>query len=45
MIDNKANGAYNFGINQIAGTCTGNGALCGDAGRPQGIVAGMVHFF
>ncbi len=45
MIDNKANAGYNFGVNQIAGTCLGNGAACGDSGRPQGIVAGMVHFF
>jgi predicted porin len=45
MIDNKANANYNFGVNQIQGMCGGNGASCGDAGRPQGIVAGMVHFF
>jgi len=45
MIDNKANANYNFGVNQIQGMCGGNGASCGDAGRPQGIVAGLVHFF
>jgi len=45
MIDNKKNAAYNFGVNQIAGVCTGNGSACGDAARPQGVVLGMVHFF
>lgn len=45
MIDNDANGAYNFGVNAISAVCQGNGAACGDAARPQGIVAGMVHFF
>jgi len=45
MIDNKKNAAYNFGVNQIAGVCTGNGSACGDAARPQGIVLGIVHFF
>ncbi len=45
MIDNKANAGYNFGINQVSGTCMGNGASCGDSGRPQGISAGIVHFF
>lgn len=45
MIDNQKNGAYNFGVNQIQGVCAGNGAACGDAARPQGLVMGMVHFF
>jgi predicted porin len=53
MIDNDNNGAYNFGVNQISGVCTGNvrdaatgnNLGCGDAARPQGFVAGMVHFF
>ena len=44
-IDNKRNAAYNFGVNQIAGTCTGNGAVCGDAGKPSAFVLGFVHFF
>ena len=45
MIDNDKNGAYNFGVNAITGVCQGNGAACGDSARPQGFVAGMVHFF
>jgi predicted porin len=45
MIDNDKNGAYNFGVNAIGGVCQGNGAACGDAAKPQGLVLGMVHFF
>ena len=53
MIDNNNNGAYNFGVNQINGVCTGNyrsaatgnNVACGDSARPQGLVAGLVHFF
>ena len=47
MIDNKANAAYNFGVNQIRPVRWHRATprLCGDAARPQGIVAGMVHFF
>jgi len=45
MIDNQKNAGYNFGVNQIQGTCMGNGAACGDAGRPQAFVLGLVHFF
>jgi predicted porin len=53
MIDNDKNGAYNFGVNQIQGLCQGNARSattganvgCGDSARPQGLVAGMVHFF
>jgi len=45
MISNDKNGAYNFGVNSVGGLCTGNGAACGDAAKPQGFVAGMVHFF
>ncbi len=36
MIDNDANANYNFGNNSVPGLCTGNGAACGDAARPQG---------
>ncbi len=45
MVDNDKNGAYNFGVNSISGVCTGNGSSCGDAAKPQGFTAGMVHFF
>jgi len=52
MVDNSKNGAYNFGVNQITGVCTGNAqgpagnnVGCGDAARPQGFTAGIVHFF
>jgi predicted porin len=45
MVDNDKNGAYNFGVNAMPGMCTGNGASCGDSGKPQGFTAGMVHFF
>ena len=45
MIDNNKNAAYNFGVNQIMGVCTGNGAACGDSARPQAFVLGLVHFF
>jgi predicted porin len=45
MIDNDKNAAYNFHVNQITGVCTGNGAACGSADRPQGLALGLVHFF
>ena len=45
MVDNDKNGFYNFGVNPMNNMCGGNGAACGDAGRPQGFSAGMVHFF
>jgi predicted porin len=60
MINNKANAAYNFGVNAVGGMCTGNLMAnvsgpngnyagntvgCGDSGRPQGLVGGLVHFF
>lgn len=45
MIDNQKNASANFHVNQITGICTGNGAACGDAGRPQGLALGLVHFF
>ncbi len=45
MIDNDKNANYNFGNNSVPGLCTGNGAACGDAARPQGAGIGMVHFF
>jgi hypothetical protein len=45
MIDNDPNANYNFGTNSMPGLCGGNGASCGDAARPQGLLMGMVHFF
>ncbi|HEX9301212.1 MAG TPA: porin [Casimicrobiaceae bacterium] len=45
MIDNDKNAAYNFHVNQITGVCTGNGAVCGDSARPQGLALGIVHFW
>ena len=50
IIDNKQNGAYNFGVNQVSGLCglsapgnvTGG---CGSSAKPQGLIAGLVHFF
>ena len=53
MIDNAKNAAYNFGVGSVQGLCLGNpssnagGAQvgCGDAARPQGVVAGIVHFW
>jgi predicted porin len=54
MIDNKENAAYNFNVNALSGMCnvntnqqniTGNAGNCGAAGRPQSLLAGMVHFW
>ncbi len=54
MIDNDKNAAYNFDVDALSGMCnvntsqqniTGNAGNCGDAGRPQGLIAGMVHFW
>ena len=54
MIDNDRFGQYTFGVNQIAGACFANArsattgdpsGACGDSARPQGLVAGIVHFF
>jgi predicted porin len=52
FIDNQKNGAYNFGINMVPGVCTGNAQNaqgnnvgCGDAGKPQGLLIGIAHFF
>jgi len=52
MIDNKANGGYNFAVGSVSGLCGGNqrnaagsNLGCGDAARPQGAVAGMVVFW
>jgi predicted porin len=45
MLDNDKNANYNLGTNGPPGLCGGNGAPCGDAARPQGLLAGMVHFF
>jgi predicted porin len=54
MIDNDSNAAYNFNVGALSGMCnvntnqqniTGNPGNCGSAGRPQGILAGMVHFW
>ena len=49
-IDNRSNGAYNFGVNQIGGACglSASGQIaggCGDSAKPQGIITGLVHFF
>jgi len=49
QIANRSNGAYNFGVNQIGGTCLQtNGvaqAACGSSAKPQGLMTGLVHFF
>ena len=52
MIDNDSNAAYNFAVGSVAGLCTGNvrnasgnNVGCGDAAKPQGATAGIVHFF
>jgi predicted porin len=53
MIDNDANAGYNFAVGSVTGVCqgnqrsaaTGNNVGCGDAAKPQGIVAGIVHFW
>jgi len=45
MIDNDSNANYNFGTNSMPGLCGGNGASCGTAAKPQGLLMGMVHFF
>lgn len=45
FIDNHKNAGYNFGVNQISGVCTGNGAACGVADKPQGLVTGIVVFW
>jgi predicted porin len=52
MIDNKANANYNFAVGSVTGLCTGNqrnasgsNVGCGDAARPQGALAGIVHFW
>ena len=52
MIDNDKNASYNFNVGNLAGLCYGNASNaagsnvgCGDSARPQGLVAGLVHFF
>jgi predicted porin len=49
QIANRSNGAYNFGVNQIGGTCLPiNGQItpaCGSSAKPQGLITGLVHFF
>jgi predicted porin len=51
MIDNSANANYNFNVGAVAGLCGGNSRTatgntgCGDAARPQGVLAGIVHFW
>jgi predicted porin len=45
MLDNDKNANYNLGTNGPPGLCGGNGAPCGDAARPQGLLLGAVHFF
>ncbi len=52
MIDNDSNAGYNFAVGSMAGLCygnqrnaSGNNVGCGDAARPQGAVAGIVHFW
>jgi len=50
QIANRSNGAYNFGVNQVGGLCglsaSGQTATgCGNSAKPQGLIAGLVHFF
>jgi predicted porin len=56
MIDNKNNAGYNFNVGAVSGLCNVNNAqqgvvgpqtasFCGDAARPQSVLAGMVHFW
>jgi predicted porin len=45
MIDNDDNANYNFGTSSMPGLCGGNGAACGTAAKPQGLISGIVHFF
>ena len=49
QIANRSNGAYNFGVNAISGTCLQTSgvaeAACGSSAKPQGIMTGIVHFF
>jgi predicted porin len=53
MVDNNSNANYTFGVggagfNFCSGNqrnAAGNNVGCGDAARPQGATAGIVHFF
>ena len=52
MIDNNSNAAYNFNVGAVSGLCGGNlrnasgsNVGCGDSARPQGALAGIVHFW
>jgi hypothetical protein len=52
MIDNNSNAAYNFNVGSVSGLCggnqrnaSGNNVGCGDSARPQGALAGIVHFW
>ena len=52
MIQNEKNAGYNFNVGNVPGLCFGNASNaqgqtvgCGDSAKPQGLVAGMVHFF
>ena len=46
-LDNDRNAAYSFNINgyTIATGCTVSQSTCGDNGKPEGIVLGMIHLF
>jgi predicted porin len=46
-LNNEKNAAYTFNINSytINTSCTTSQATCGNNGKPQGIVLGMIHLF
>ena len=46
-LNNEKNAAYTFNINAytIGTACTTSQANCGNNGKPQGIVLGMIHLF
>jgi hypothetical protein len=53
MMLNEKNAAGNFNVGNVPGLCyggiavdaKGNNLGCGDSAKPQGLVAGLVHFF
>jgi predicted porin len=50
QINNRSNGAYNFGVNGVPGLCglSTSGQVtggCGASAKPQGLIMGLVHFF
>jgi predicted porin len=46
-LDNKRNAAYTFNINSytVNTSCTTSQSTCGENGKPQGLVLGMIHLF